>query len=190
MNYVVFDIETYSPTGEEKINTTTMKASVIGAYISWIDEYIAFIEGDEKEFLEVLKQAECVVGYNHIWFDLPVLKKYVSWDIMKLPNYDIMLEIEKKLGFKAKLDDICKATLGSKKTDSYETYKHYYAEKKWEELIDYCMNDVRLTNELFQLVLDEKPLKYNDLLDTKEVILDKPSINSTTSFEEPMESIF
>ncbi|NJL96703.1 hypothetical protein HC864_02695 [Candidatus Gracilibacteria bacterium] len=96
MNYIVFDIETYNPDGNDKIDTSAMRVSVIGCYISWLDEYIAFIEGDEKDFLNILKQAELVVGYNHIWFDLPVLKKYAQWDIMSLPNYDIMVEIEKE----------------------------------------------------------------------------------------------
>jgi DEAD/DEAH box helicase domain-containing protein len=190
MNYVTFDIETYSPSELERIDVNEFRSSVIGAYFSWIDEYIAFIEGDEKPFLELLKKADMIVGYNQLWFDLPVLQKYADVELKKLPNYDILVEIEKKIGFKVKLDDVCKATLGSKKTDSYETYKHYYKEKKWSELVDYCMNDVRLTEELFRLVLDGKPLKYNDLLDTKEVILDMPKMQKLQALEEGMESIF
>ncbi len=190
MNYIVFDIETYSPGELERIDTNEFRVSVIGAYISWVDEYIAFIEGQEKDFLDLLKQAELVIGYNHIWFDLPVLKKYADWDIMKVPNYDIMLEIEKKIGFKPKLDDICKANLGSKKTDSYEVYKNYYKEKKWEELIDYCMNDVKLTHEIFLKIVNQGKLVYNDLLDTKEFELDKPKPGATTVVDDSTQSIF
>lgn len=190
MNYITFDIETFSPSGLERIDVNEFRASVVGAYFSWIDEYIAFVEGQEKVFIDLLKKADLIIGYNHLWFDLPVMQKYADVELKKLPCYDLMLEIEKKIGFKVKLDDVCKATLGSKKTDSYETYKHYYAEKKWAELIDYCMNDVRLTEELFRLVLEGKPLKYVDLLDTKEVILDKPVIGKKLLHEEAMESIF
>ncbi len=191
MNYITFDIETYSPSGLEKIDVNEFRVSVTGAYISWIDEYIAFLEEDTKTFIDLLKKADLIIGYNHIWFDLSVLQKYSDIDLKKLPCYDIMLEIEKKIGFKVKLDDVSKATLNSKKTDSYEQYKHYYAEKKWAELIDYCMNDVKLTEELYRLVLEGKPLKYTDLLETREVILDMPRIQQKKQVSVPeVESIF
>jgi len=101
-----------------------------------------------------------------------------------------MLEIEKKIGFKPKLDDICKANLGTQKTDSYETYKHYYAEKKWGELIDYCMNDVLLTHQIFQKILAGEKILYNDLLDTKEAILDQPTPGKVEIKEDVTQSIF
>jgi DEAD/DEAH box helicase domain-containing protein len=184
MNYIVFDIETYSPSDLARIDVNEFRTSVIGCYVSWLDEYIAFMEDDTKDFLELLKKTELVVGYNQLWFDLPVLQKYADFPLKSLPNYDILIEIEKKIGFKLKLDDVCKATLGSAKTDSYETYKHYHKEKKWEPLIDYCMNDVKLTTELFQLALQGKPLKYNDLLEVKEVILDAPKFGKLAIVQE------
>jgi DEAD/DEAH box helicase domain-containing protein len=189
MNFITFDIETYSPSELEKIDVNEFRTSVIGAYISWIDEYIAFMEKDVQAFLKILKKADLVIGYNHLWFDLPVLQKYADFDLKKLPSYDLMLEIEKKIGFKVKLDDVCKATLGSKKTDSYEVYKHYYKEKNWEPLIDYCMHDVKLTNDLFLLALDKKPLKYIDLLDIKEIYLDSPT-PGVAKFQEEVDAIF
>ena len=178
MNYIVFDIETYSPSKSEKIDTNEFRASVIGAYFSWNDSYIAFMEPDSEYFVQQMQLADVIVGYNHIWFDLPVLQKYAQYDLMTLPSYDIMVEIEKKLGFKPKLNDIAKANLGEFKTDSYEQFKNYYWDKNWEPLIDYCMNDVRLTKDLFVKILNSEPIRYNDLLDTKEVVLDTPKIGS------------
>ena len=174
MNFVVFDIETYSPSNLERIDTNEFRASVVGAYVSWIDEYLAFMEEEVGDFIEIMKQSELVVGYNHLWFDLPVLQKYADFNLLDLPSYDIMVEAEKKIGFKLKLDDLCKANLGSKKTDSYEVYKHYYAQKKWSPLIDYCLHDVKLTNQLFLKIVNEGKLTYNDLLDTKEINFDAP----------------
>lgn len=192
MNFITFDIETYSPSGLDRIDTKEFRASVVGAYISWIDEYVAFMEDEVKDFIEVLKNADLVIGYNHLWFDLPVLQKYSDFDLLKLPSYDIMIEAEKKIGFKLKLDDLCKANLGTQKTDSYEVYKHYHAEKKWAPLIDYCMNDVKLTNELFLKIVNEGRLIYNDLLDTKEIQFDKPQPGKKVEIQtrETGESIF
>jgi len=147
----------------------------MGAYFSWLDRYVAFMEKDVKDFLEILKEAELVVGYNHIWFDLPVLQKYADYDLKQLTNYDIMVEFEKKSGFKAKLDDLCKSNLGTKKTDTYEKYSKYHKEGRWDLLIDYCLHDVKLTEELFQMILAKKEIKYIDALETKQFLLNLPN---------------
>ena len=175
MNYITFDIETYSPSNSRKIDTNEFRVSVVGAYYSWLDKYVAFMEDDVKAFLETLKDADLVVGYNHIWFDLPVLQKYATFDLKQLTNYDLMLEFEKKAGFKAKLNDLCKANLGSEKTDSYDSYSTYHLEGKWSELIDYCLNDVRLTEELFKMVQRGEKIRYEDALESKEFILTQPT---------------
>ncbi len=192
MNYITFDLETYSPSNLNRIDTSEFRVSVLGAYISWENKYLAFLEKDLNVFIDLLKECDLVVGYNHCWFDLPVLQKYANFNLKSLPTYDLMLEVEKKIGFKVKLDDLCKATLGKQKTDKYETFKHYYADKNWFPLIDYCMHDVLLTEKLFELSKTGKPLKYEDLLTTKEIILDKPEAGQMqTAVEEMMvDSIF
>jgi len=193
MNFITFDIETYSPSRLEKIDTNEFRVSVCGAYLSWTGEYLAFLEDDIKDFLELLRQADVVVGYNHLWFDLPVLQKYADWDLIKgTNNYDIMVELEKKIGYKLKLNDVCKANLSDDiKTDSYETYKHYYWDKNWYPLIDYCMNDVRLTNDIFLQILNTKKLKYQNLHQTMEVELDSPQIGEKVEIQTvKMDSIF
>jgi DEAD/DEAH box helicase domain-containing protein len=190
MNYITFDIETYSPSKLNKIDVNELRVSVTGAYISWIDEYIAFMEDETKDFINLMKQAELIIGYNHLWFDLPVLQKYSDYDLKKLPSYDIMIEVEKKIGFKLKLDNLCKTNLGTNKTDSYEQYKHYHWEKKFAPLIDYCMNDVLLTEKIFRQIVETQKLKYTDLLDTKALYLEKPKAGEVIKIEETTESIF
>jgi DNA polymerase elongation subunit (family B) len=194
MNYITFDIETYSPSDLDKIDTKEFRCSVCGAYISWLNgakgEYIAFLEDNIKEFLELLKHADLIIGYNHIWFDLPVLQKYADFDLLKLPCYDIMLKVEQKIGSKLRLNDLCKANFeGDLKTDSYSVYKNYYKEGKWLELIDYCMNDVRLTEQLFQQILKTKKLTYYDLHIQKEIIMDEVEFGKV-DIQEGAESFF
>ncbi len=190
MHYVTFDIETYHPERLNEMNREKFRVSVTGAYFSWLDKYVAFLEEDTKVFLELLKKAELVVGYNHIWFDLPVLQKYADFSLKQLPNYDIMIEIEKKIGYKVKLNDVCKANLGTSKTDSFEQFKNYYWEENWFPLIDYCMHDVRLTNEIFHQILNTGRLKYPDMHQTKEAELDPPKAGQVQSLEAQTESIF
>jgi DEAD/DEAH box helicase domain-containing protein len=189
MNYITFDIETYSPSNSKRIDTNEFRVSVIGAYFSWLDRYIAFMEDDVKDFLESLKEAELVVGFNHIWFDLPVLQKYSTFNLLQLTNYDIMVEFEKKAGFKPKLDDLAKSNLGSQKTDTYETYSKYHEQGKWSELIDYCMNDVRLTEDLFRMAQRGDKILYQDALQIKEFVLNQP-LGKKVILEAQPDSIF
>ena len=186
MNYITFDIETYSPSDLDKIDTKEFRASEIGAFVSWLDggkgAYIAFMEEDVDEFLALLQQADLIVGYNQIWFDLPVLQKYAKFDLLKLPNYDIILKLSAKIGNKLKLNDVCRANFDDDlKTDSYTTYRHYYKQGKWLELIDYCMNDVRLTEKLFRKILETKELNYYDLHILKTVQMDTVEFGKTSN---------
>ena len=133
-----------------------------------------------------MPHVDLLVGYNQLWFDLPVLQKYATFDLKNLPNYDILVELEKKLGYKVKLNDLCKVNLEETKTDSFEHFKHYYWRKQWLPLIDYCMHDVRLTNQLFQLIVSTGKLKYPDMHEIKEVNLDQPQFSQAKN-QPPME---
>lgn len=191
MNYITFDIETYIPEGVKdrssggKLDTESMRVSVIGAYYSWLDKYIAFYEDDVKDFIDSLEYADFIVGYNHISFDLPVLQKYSTKNLQKLNNYDILVEFQKKVGYRTKLDNIAQSTLNTKKTDTYATFRNYHLEGKWFELTDYCLNDVLITEQIYRRIIQGDALKYSDMLKTFEVILDLPSQSSIQASVEP-----
>lgn len=178
MNYVVFDIETQTWFTELPPGSThaDLKISVLGAYFSQNEEYIAFLEHDLDVFVDRLKQADLVIGYNSIGFDYKVLQPYTNLELNSLPSYDIMLEMEKKIGYKVKLGDVATATLGYTKTDKGENATKYFREGTWDKLIDYCMYDVKITKEVFEVALNTGKLKYKDLIDTKEVPVDKPDM--------------
>lgn len=191
VNYITYDIETYHPERSNEFNVSKFRVSVIGAYISWIDKYVAFLEEDVGAFLELVKEADLLVGFNHIWFDNAVLAKYADYNLnTDINNYDIMLEFEKVVGHKIKLDDLAAGTLGRNKTDHYEQFVNYYWDKEWSKLIDYCMHDVKITQELFMRVLEGKQLMYNDLLGKKQINLALPTLGERRVVANAMESIF
>ena len=182
MNYITFDIETYSPSKLDRIDTDEFRVSVIGAYISWTDQYVAFMEEDVDKFIELAMSAELIVGFNHIWFDVPVLYKYLSEDkLIKLPNYDIILKVKEKLGFNIKLDDLAKNNLNVAKTDTYDKYVNYYWDEKWYELIDYCMNDVWITEQLFRKAINGDTFLYKHLTGEEEFTIEPPKAGTPAS---------
>ena len=186
MKYITFDIETYIPNGilssstSGRLDTKSMNVSVTGAYVSWWDKYLFFWEADTEDFIKLLREADYIVGYNHINFDLAVLQKYANFDLRKLNNYDLLVEFQKQAGHRVKLDNLAKTNLGASKTDSFEQFKTYHIDGKWFELADYCMHDVKLTEELHRMALKQQPIKYSEMLGIKEVSLDLPDLAKKT----------
>jgi DEAD/DEAH box helicase domain-containing protein len=177
MDYVIFDIETQTWFDQLPPSATygDLKISVLGAYFSRSDKYIAFFEHDLEDFVQQLKTVDLVVGYNSISFDYKVLQPYTNLDTSSLPSYDIMLEIEKKIGYKVKLDDVASATLGYAKTDKGSNAPKYFKEGKWDKLVNYCMHDVKITHQVFQEIMKNGQVQYQDLIEKRLVSLDKPT---------------
>ncbi len=57
--------------------------------------------------------ADLVVGYNIVGFDYEVLMAYTILDLPHhLPTLDLLLEVEKSIGHRLKLEDVAQGTLG------------------------------------------------------------------------------
>jgi DEAD/DEAH box helicase domain-containing protein len=103
-----------------------------------------------------------VVGYNLISFDMPVIANYVGKSIMNVPMIDLMVALYRKIGFRPKLDDVATATLGRGKIGhGYDAVK-YYAAGQMDELKKYCMEDVRITKDIYDFGLTHGKVKYFD----------------------------
>jgi DEAD/DEAH box helicase domain-containing protein len=114
---------------------------------------------------EIFKNADRIVGFNSLSFDVPALSPYSPSGFSKLPHFDILDEIKKKTGHKTSLHKIAKATLGVQKTDSGENAVIYWekGDKKSLELLrKYCEDDVRITKDIYDYVLKNKILKFTD----------------------------
>ena len=73
------------------------------------------------------------------------------------------------------LTKVTVTNLGTKKTDSFEIYRHYYKDGKMAELTDYCLNDVLLTEKLHQLVHKNGYLLYSDAFRSRQILITPPS---------------
>ena len=154
MDKIVLDIETsnsFQDVGGRN-NFTDLKVSLIGAYSYREDAYLSFTEHEIEKFEPYLKRAGLVIGFAINRFDIPVLKKHFSFDLMALPRLDLLEEIEMALGTRISLDILAKTNLGIGKTHASGLEAiTLYNEGKMEELKDYCLHDVRLTRDLYEL---------------------------------------
>lgn len=164
-NTLVIDVETqksFQEVGGQR-NAEKLLISVAGVYSYSRDEYKAFEESELPLLEKWLQEADLVVGFNLLHFDLPALSPYFEIDTTKLPVLDIMADLTDKLGHRVTLASVAQATLHAGKTgDGLEAIKHF-KEGRMEELKKYCLDDVRLTKELFDFGLHEGYLKITNL---------------------------
>lgn len=149
---IVLDIETknsFFDVGQE--NTAALQASFIGVYSYNQNTYLSFFENELERLGELFKQTELIVGFCLRRFDMPVLKKYFNFDIMAIPTLDLFDDITKTLGFRVGLNVLAEANIGLKKTGRGLEAIKLYKEGRLEELKNYCLNDVKLTKELYEL---------------------------------------
>ena len=115
---------------------------------------------DLKQLERRLQELDLIVGFNLKRFDYRVLQPYLDLPLNDLPTLDILEEVYQVLGFRLSLDHLSEMTLGRKKTGHGLLALEYYKEGKWEELEDYCRQDVLLTRSLFEFGVKEGYLLY------------------------------
>lgn len=152
MNWVYFDIETerlsHEVGGWSNIEQLGLAVAVTNS--SRDNLCRVYRAGDTKALLEELQAADCVAGFNIKGFDFRVLQPYVDFDLSRLPNLDLLLEVKAAAGFRPSLDNLCAATLGEGKSGDGVEAIQWWREGRQDEVIEYCKQDVLLTRKLHE----------------------------------------
>ncbi|MBI4133455.1 ribonuclease H-like domain-containing protein [Candidatus Uhrbacteria bacterium] len=160
---IVFDIETQNTFQEAGArNPQLLKISLVGVWDSETDTYTSFLEDELPKFWPLLEHADRLIGYNSRWFDVPVLANYYPGDLTKIPMLDILEEVERAIGFRVKLDDVARSTLGVGKTGHGLQAVEFWRSGEIEKLRSYCLQDVRVTKEIYEHGLHHGRVYYND----------------------------
>lgn len=160
MDKLVIDIETkntFAEVGGQE-HVKKLDASFVGVYSYNQNKYLSFFENQFKELNDCLKNAGLIIGFSINRFDIPVLEKYVNFDIWSIPRLDLLEEIEISFGNRVSLDILAKTNLGIGKTHHGLEAIKFYKEKNWKELESYCLNDVKITKELYELAKKQRHL--------------------------------
>lgn len=154
MDKIVLDIETknsFSDVGGQQ-NIKDLEASFVGAYSYNKDKYFSFFENQFKELEEFLRGAGLIVGFGLSRFDVPVMDKYFEMNFFAVPRVDILDEIEMKAGRRISLNLLAKTNIGMEKMyESGLMAITLYKEGRMEELEKYCLQDVKVTKEIYDL---------------------------------------
>ena len=178
MRVITFDIETRMVTpGRGRLDASAMELTVVGIHDSLSDEYSSFLKDELGKLWEIMERADLLVGYNSDMFDIPILNKYYPGDLARIPSLDLMVEVQKVLGRRLRLDSLARATLGRGKTGDGGKAMTWWEEGKYDLVRKYCIEDVRLTRELYDYGIKNGSLKYLDINQKKEIRLDTSSWN-------------
>jgi DEAD/DEAH box helicase domain-containing protein len=160
MDTLVFDIETQNFFTDPDVgwdNFAALKISAVGVYSYVYDKYFAFEESEIEKVVDLFNTSRTLVGFSMNRYDVPVLNLYFQRLNVPAPNIwekeriDLLEEIEMAAGQRVSLSKLAEVNLGVKKDRHGSEAIALYRDGKMDELKAYCLNDVKLTKELYDL---------------------------------------
>ena len=169
----MFDIETSNIFDDVGSNDPVkLDISVVGVYDSESDEYKAFEVEEFDKMWPLFENADMLIGYNSNHFDIPLLNKYYPGDLTKIKSLDLLAEIKESFGRRLKLESVAQATLGEGKSGHGLEATKWWKEGKKDLVKKYCLDDVRITKEVYDYAHKNKQLKYMDFGEERIIKLD------------------
>jgi DEAD/DEAH box helicase domain-containing protein len=148
---VVFDLETQRSFdeigGRTQLHQLGMSIGVLYRYDT--DTFLTYDEEHAAALVQELAAADLVVGYNIVGFDYEVLRAYTDRDLRQLPTFDLMYDLEDRLGFRPKLDTVAEPTLGGGKSADGLQALEWWRTGEVDKIAEYCREDVRVTRDLY-----------------------------------------
>ena len=161
-----FDLETQKSAddvgGWDKIHK--MKLAVGVVWDSLEQKFFSYIDSEASQLVEKLQTADLVVGFNVAKFDYGVLQPYATkmdFDLEEITTFDMLIDINKKLGHRLSLNHLAENTLNAKKSADGLVSLQWFKEGKIDKVIEYCKQDVEITRDLFLYGVSEGYVKYS-----------------------------
>jgi len=169
---IVFDIETQNTFQDVgAYNPALLKVSLVGVYFYETDTFESFLEPDLPKLWPRLERADRIIGYNTRDFDFPCLQQYYNGDFKRLPQLDLLAEIERRLGYRIKLDDVAQATLGMGKSGHGLMAVEFWKKGELDKLREYCLQDVRVTRDVYDHALNHGEINFFDRMGQKQTVM-------------------
>ena len=148
-----------------------MGISVVGVYDYATDRHRVFTDSNKEEFFLLLDSSDVLVGFNNIGFDNKVIN--ACWGNMPEDRcYDILKEIWAGVGlgpdfnldthYGYNLDDVCLVNFGQhhQKSGNGAMAPVEWQRGRYGNVIDYCLNDVRLTKHLLDKIISDGYIRH------------------------------
>lgn len=172
MRAITFDIEAVSENfARGKLDVDALELTVVAIHDSETGEYSSYLKEELSLLWPIIERADMLIGYNSDAFDVPLLNRYYPGDLSKIRSLDLMVEVQKVLGRRLRLDSLAQATLKKGKTGDGLQAMVWWQEGDVEKVKKYCIEDVRITRALYDYAREHGLLKYKDLREVRDVKL-------------------
>jgi len=173
MRYIVFDIETANVFPSlARADIEHLDLALVGAYNSETNSYTSYVKEELPRLWPLLEHTDLLIGFNSDTFDIPLLNRYYPGDLTCVQSLDLLREVQKVLGRRIRLQSLAEATLGKGKKGDGTKAVMWWQDGLVDKVREYCIEDVRLTKELYDYALKHGVLKYKDLRDIRDIKLD------------------
>ena len=177
MRKLVFDIETrniFQDVGSN--NPEDLDISIVGLYDYETGKYESFVQEEFDKMWPYFQKAEQLITFSGEHFDIPLLNKYYKkaglGDLKQIRSLDVLKEIKIQYGRRMKLDQIAEGTFGINKSSHGLQAVAWWREGKVEEIRKYCLDDVKITKDVYEFALKNRKLMFKEGPFIKEVKLD------------------
>ncbi len=176
MRAITFDIESISDSNVRgRVNVDEQELTVVAIHDSQTGEYASYSREELPRLWPIIERADLLIGFNSDTFDIPLLNRYYPGDLTNMRSLDLLSEVAKALGRRIRLQSLAQATLGKGKAGDGLAAMDWWREGKHDKVREYCIEDVRLTRELYDYALAHGVLKYKDLREIRDIKLDTSS---------------
>lgn len=173
MRAITFDIESISDSFVRgHIDVNEQELTVVAIHDSETGKYSHYFKEDLPKLWPILERADMLIGFNSDTFDIPLLNRYYPGDLSHMRSLDLLSEVQKVLGRRIRLQSLAEATLGRGKSGDGAKAGEWWKAGRKDEVAQYCVEDVRLTRELYDYALKNGKLKYKDLREKRDIKLD------------------
>lgn len=154
-----------------------MGISVIGTYNNWTKEQVAFVNHANipdnlqqntwvslQYFQQLLDECDVLVGFNNQHFDDNLIKANGFIIPDRVVNYDILVEMWRAVGIEPpfvypthagySLKQTCEANGLPPKTGDGVNATIQWQRGEYQKVIDYCLNDIKITTDLFRKIIN------------------------------------
>jgi DEAD/DEAH box helicase domain-containing protein len=171
---VYFDLETRRTANDVGgwNHKDKMGISVAVTFSTALNEYRIYTEDDIQDLIKQLLRADLLIGFNHISFDYEVLMAHTIMDLKEqVQSLDLLVDLEKKLGHRIKLDALASATLGglSKTADGLDTIR-WWQQGEIVKIAEYCCFDVKVTKCVHEYGVKHGHVKYIDRTNREQTV--------------------
>ncbi len=177
MKKLVFDIETkniFQDVGSN--NSEDLDISIVGIYDYETNKYESFGQEEFHLMWPYFQNADVLITFAGEHFDIPLLNKYYRkaglGDLGKIRSLDVLKEIKTQYGRRMKLDQIAEGTLGVHKSGNGLEAVAWWRTGEIDKIRKYCLDDVRITKDVYEYALKNKRLMFKQGPFVKEIKLD------------------